>query len=103
MKKLGPEAFEELVEDGGQKCLVLVSRKTCHVCQEVHPKIEALEADYPNYTFYEIDVEQQPTILPKYHLKGVPQTMFFAGGNVKAVISGDAPEDDFAEKIEEFM
>ena len=48
-------------------------------------------------------MEEQPRLLPKYRLKGIPQTLFFNNGEVKAVITGDASEDDFADKIEETM
>lgn len=101
MKKLNAVAFNEIVEEDGQRCLVLFSRKDCAVCKSVHPKLEGLESDYPDYPFYEIDVEEQPRLLPKYRLKGIPQTLFFDNGEVKAVITGDASEDDFADKIEE--
>lgn len=103
MKKLNAAAFSEIVEEEGDPCLVLMSRTSCHVCKAVHPKLESLEKDYPSFPFYEVDVEEQPGLLPKYHLKGVPQTLFFDDGEMKYVITGDAPEDEFAEKIEDMM
>ncbi|MBO4364998.1 MAG: thioredoxin family protein [Eggerthellaceae bacterium] len=103
IKKLKPAAFNEIVEEQGKTCLVLVTRKDCSVCKKVHPKLEGLSEDYPDFAFYEVDVNEQPGVLTKNHLKGVPQTIFYANGNVKAVITGDAPEDDFADKIEEMQ
>lgn len=103
IKKLKAAAFNEIVEEQGKTCLVLVTRKDCTVCKRVHPKLEELSEDYPDFPFYEVDVNEQPGVLTKNHLKGVPQTIFYSGGNVKAVITGDAPEDDFADKIEEMQ
>lgn len=100
MEKLNGVAFEEIVEDDGDTCLVLFSRKTCTVCQSVHAKLDNLEADYPDFPFYTIDVEEETSLLPKFRLKGVPQTLFFANGEVKGRITGDASEDDFADQIE---
>ena len=102
MKKLSYEAFDDIVVDKGEKCLVLFTRSSCSVCKRVTPKLEALEAEYPKYPFYMIDVEEQPNRLPQYHLKGVPQTLFFDGGVMKRVITGNAETDDFVDFIEEY-
>ena len=97
---LNDVAFEEFVEDEGERCVVLFSRESCTVCQSVHGKLEALAGDYPDIAFYEVDVEKQPRLMMKHHLKGVPQTLFFAGGELRGRITGDASEDDFADHIE---
>lgn len=99
-ESLNAVGFEEIVEDDGEHCLVLFSRTSCTVCQSVHAKLETLKDDYPSVSFYEVDVEQQPSLMAKQHLKGVPQTLFFANGKVQARITGDASEDDFADRIE---
>ena len=40
MEQLNEVEFQERVYDDGEPCLVLFSRKDCHVCQEVHPVLE---------------------------------------------------------------
>ena len=45
MEKLNDSSFEEIIYDDGEPCLVMFSRKSCHVCQAVHPKIEELAAE----------------------------------------------------------
>ena len=40
MENLNATEFDERVFDDGEKCLVLFSRKDCHVCKEVHPMLE---------------------------------------------------------------
>ena len=103
LKKLTPAAYEEYVKNGKKTCVVLVSRETCHVCETVHPKLEALSEEYSDLTFYEANVNQLQNLLLENRLKGVPQTLFFKKGKVEDVISGDASEDDFADKIEELL
>lgn len=103
LKKLNPVAFDEYVKKSKKPCLVMVSRKTCTVCEKVHPKLETLSEDYPDFPFYEVDVNQMQNILLENRLKGVPQTLFYDGGKVVSVITGDASEDDFADKIEELL
>ena len=48
MEKLNDSSFEEIIYDDGEPCLVMFSRKSCHVCQGVHPKIEEVAADDKN-------------------------------------------------------
>ena len=103
LKKLNPVAFDEYVKKGKKPCLVLVSRDTCAVCERVHPKLEALSEEYEDFPFYEVNVNQMQNLLLENRLKGVPQTLFYKGGKVAAVITGDASEDDFADKIEEMQ
>ena len=102
VKKLNYEEFDEVIDDKAETCLVFFSRQSCSVCKRVHPKLEALEAEYPNYSFYLVDVEEQPNRLVQFHLKGVPQTIFFVDGQMKRVITGNAETDDFIDFIEEY-
>ena len=44
MKKLNTTAFREYVENDGETCLVVFSRKSCHVCQGIHGILDDLEA-----------------------------------------------------------
>ena len=101
MKKLTYEEFDEIM-DKGETCLVLLSREDCKVCKRVHPKLDELEKEYPNYPFYLVDVEEQTNRLVQFHLKGVPQTLFLVDGVMRRVITGNAETDDFIDFIEEF-
>lgn len=49
MKKLDGPSFEEAIYDDAEPCLVIFSRQSCHVCQQVHPKIEELSEDEKGY------------------------------------------------------
>lgn len=101
MKNLNSNAFEEIIENDEQTCLVIFSRKTCHVCQAVHKTMDELEKEYPDFPFYHVDAEEEPGLLEKYGLKGVPQVLFFEGGAVNEKMTGEHTEDEYAEKIEE--
>ena len=78
MKKLNSRAFEEYIENDGETCLVIFSRKSCHVCQGVHAVLEDLEGDYKGkMPFYEVDVEEEAALFEKMMMKGVPQVVIF--------------------------
>lgn len=104
MKKLDSSDFDEAIYDDGEPCLVMFSRKTCHVCQDMHPKIEELSEDSAyesKFGFYEVDVEEEPALFQRFSLKGVPQVLFFNDGEFLGKLSGDHPIEEFEEKIEE--
>ncbi len=103
METLNRVAFQEIVEEDGEPCLVIFSRKSCHVCQAVHGKLDNLEGEYPDVPFYEVDVETDPELQSKFSLKGVPHVLFFKDGEVQGRLTGNNDEDDYAEKIEELL
>lgn len=106
MEQLNAAAFDEKVYDDCENCLVMFTRKTCHVCQQVHPKLEELaeDADYAGkFGFYEVDVEEQPTLYQRFSLKGVPQVLFFSDGEFVGKMAGDHDLDAFADKIDDII
>lgn len=103
MESLNRVAFQEIVEGDGEPCLVIFSRKSCHVCQAVHGKLDNLEKEYTDVPFYEVDVEAEPELQNKFSLKGVPHVLFFRDGEVLDRLTGNHDEDEYADKIEELL
>lgn len=106
MKKIDSSEFEQYVYDDCQPCLVMFTRKTCHVCQQVHPKIEELSEDETyrdKFWFYEVDVEEQPELFQRFSLKGVPQVLFFDNGEYVAKFAGEKATEECEEKIESII
>lgn len=106
MQKLDSNMFEEIIYDNEENCLVIFSRKTCHVCQAVKPIIEEIAAD-PQYAgkfgFYTVDVEEQPALFQRFSLKGVPQVLFFSEGEYKGKMAGEKEEEEYRDKIAEII
>ena len=105
MEQLNEVEFQERVYDDGEPCLVLFSRKDCHVCQEVHPVLEGLAEEYADqdFGFYNVDVDEQRDLFQKMALKGVPQVLIFKDGEQVARIAGSQDEDKYVEKIDEIL
>lgn len=103
MEKLSSAAFEELVVEEECPCIVLFSRRDCHVCQTVHPILEDLEGDYPVLSFYQVDVEEEPALFQKYGGKGVPQTITFQNGEPVKRLAGQREEEDYINQLEEIL
>ena len=103
MEKISAVEFNELIIEEEEPSVVLFSRKTCHVCQDVHPIIEGLEKEYSGVHFYHVDVEEQTPLFQKYGGKGVPQVMTFAHGELVKRLAGRHDEDEYADQIEEII
>ena len=106
MEKLYDNTFEEIIYDDGEPCLVMFSRKSCHVCQAVHPKIEELAADDKykgKFGFYEVDVEEERNLFARFSLKGVPQVLFFNDGEYVGKMAGEKDIEEYEEKIDSII
>lgn len=100
LKPLNSASFEEVVYDNGEPCVVVFSRKSCHVCQEVVPMVEEMSKKYEGKCgFYYVDVEEEKSLFQRFSLKGVPQIMLFNDGEYQGKKAGLVEEEVLAEKI----
>lgn len=104
MQHLDSKTFEEIIYDNGEPCLVIFSRKTCHVCKDVVSVLEDLEPEYEGkFGFYYVDIEEQKPLFQRFSLKGVPQILFFKDGEYQGKMAGKVEDDQVEEKISEIM
>ena len=105
MQELNGATFEEIIYDEGQPALVIFSRKSCHVCQEVHPIIDEIEKQYEgkDFGFYHVDVEDEKDLFNRFSLKGVPQVLFFNEGEFLGKYAGKKDEEVYTDKIDEIL
>ncbi|SHN88399.1 thioredoxin family protein [Desulfitobacterium chlororespirans] len=102
--KLDSKSFEEKIYDSGEKCLVIFSRKSCHVCKEVVPVLEELAPNYEGeFGFYYVDVEDNKELYQTFSLRGVPQILFFNEGEYCGKFAGEVEEEQVQAKISEIL
>ena len=104
LEQLNANSFERKIYDNEEPCLVIFSRKACHVCKEVVPLLEELQPQYQDRVgFYYVDVEEDKNLFQRFSLKGVPQILFFKDGEYKAKLAGAVDEDEVIDKIAEIL
>ena len=104
LEQLNANKFEEIIYDNLESCLVIFSRKDCHVCKDVVPVLEELQLQYRDrFGFYYVDVEEDKNLFQRFSLKGVPQILFFKEGEYQAKLAGAVDEDKVMDKIEEVL
>ncbi|WP_434510004.1 thioredoxin family protein [Desulfitobacterium sp. AusDCA] len=104
LQPLNSNSFEEVIYDYGEPCLVIFSRKTCHVCEGVVPILEEMQPKYGGkFGFYYVDVEEQKPLFQRFSLKGVPQILFFKDGEYQGKLAGAVDEEKVSDKIMEVL
>lgn len=104
LQQLNPSRFEEIIYDKGEACLVIFSRKSCHVCKEVVSVLEELQPEYVGkFGFYYVDVEEDKSLFQRFSLKGVPQILFFNEGEYQGKLAGHVEDEKVEEKIAEVL
>ena len=104
LEQLNANKFEEIIYDDLEACLVIFSRKACHVCKDVVPVLEELQPQYQDrFGFYYVDVEEDKNLFQRFSLKGVPQILFFKEGEYQTKLAGAVDEDQVIDKIEEVL
>lgn len=104
LQQLDSTRFEEIVYDNGDPCLVIFSRKNCHVCKEVVPMLEELQPQYEGkFGFYSVDVEEDKNLTQRFSLKGVPSIVFFNEGELRGKLAGNVEDEQVEEKISEVL
>lgn len=100
LQGLDSNSFDEVIYDNAEAGLVVFSRKSCAVCQEVLPILEEIQSKYSDkYSFYYVDVEKQKNLFKRFSLKGVPQILFFNDGEYKGKLAGNVAEEEVENKI----
>lgn len=100
LPQLNSNRFGEVIDNNKESCLVIFSRKSCHVCQAVVPILEELQPQFEGeFDFYYVDVEEDKDLYQRFSLKGVPQILFFKDGEYQGKLSGAVEEEDVEEKI----
>ncbi|WP_407309524.1 thioredoxin family protein [Desulfosporosinus sp. SB140] len=104
LQPLNSSRFEEVIYNNGEPCLVIFSRKSCHVCQSVLPVLEDLQPQFEGkFGFYYVDVEEDKALYQKFSLKGVPQILFFKDGEYQGKLAGKVEEEDVEERITDIL
>lgn len=104
LQQLDANSFEEVIYDNGEPCLVVFSRKNCHVCKEVVPMLEELKPNYEGkFGFYRVDVEEDKNLMQRFSLRGVPSIFFFNDGELQGKIAGNVEDEQVEEKIAEVL
>ena len=95
------DSFEQEVVNADLPVLVDFSAEWCGPCKMVDPIVHELSEEWDGKVkVVKIDADENPGILMKYGVMGIPTLMFFVNGEVKERVTGFQPKKNLIKKFE---
>ncbi|WP_203247117.1 thioredoxin family protein [Sporosarcina beigongshangi] len=93
------EQFEQLKNE--ERIIFMFSANWCSDCRVIEPILPGIEADYPEYTFIEVDRDEFIDLCGELDIFGIPSFLgFHSGVEVGRFVSKDRKTQA---EIEEFI
>jgi thioredoxin 1 len=92
--------FQKEVLDSSMPVLVDFTAVWCGPCKMVAPIVEQLSTEWQGKVkVVKCDADQNPNVLMKYGIMGIPTIMMFKGGQVAERVTGYQPKDKLVSKL----
>ena len=101
------EEFDNMISNGNI-VIVKFGAEWCNPCKTFHTVLKSLEQtliteNIKNVVICEVDVEEVEELTSKFHIRNIPATFIFKGGEVVDKLIGTHSESELKEKIKKFI
>jgi len=92
--------FQSQVLDSDKPVLVDFTAGWCQPCKMIEPIVKQLAQDWDGKVkVVKLDADENPNIMTKYGVLGIPTLMLFKSGEVKERMTGYQPKDKLVTKL----
>jgi len=100
LHEISEDSFQAEVLESTDPVLVDFSATWCGPCKMLDPIIEELSQEWQGRVkFVKVDADQNPNIVMKYGVMGIPTLLFFKSGEIKERVTGYQPKDKLAARF----
>lgn len=71
-------------------CALKFGAVWCAPCKTLEPKLQKMEAEFPNIAFYSVNVDDDPGLAKQYKIRSVPTVILLRDGQEVTRIAGAA-------------
>ena len=101
--ELDDSNFSGFISQASMPIMVDFFSPTCGPCRMLAPTINSLAGKfYGRVIIAKIDTSLNQSIAAQYGIRGVPTLIFFKNGQVVDQLTGALPENDLAQKLNQF-
>jgi len=98
--KVTEDTFQDEVLSSTEPVLVDFSAVWCGPCKMLDPVVKQLAGDWEGKVkVVKIDADENPNILMKYGVLGIPTLLFFKDGEIQERVTGYLPKDKLIAKF----
>jgi thioredoxin 1 len=95
------QTFQERVLQSNKPVLVDFGAAWCPPCRMMIPTVEALAEKYAGVVnFFEVNVDENPSTMQRYGIKGIPALILFKNGKEEERIVGAASKETLSRMID---
>ena len=92
--------FQNQVLDADKPVLVDFTAGWCQPCKMIEPIVKQLAQDWDGKVkIVKLDADENPNIMTKYGVLGIPTLMLFKSGEVKERMTGYQPKEKLVTKL----
>ncbi len=100
LKYITEADFQNEVLNEEKPVLVDFTAGWCQPCKMVDPIVKKLAEEWEGKVkVVKLDADQNPNIMMKYGVLGIPTLMLFRGGQVKERVTGYQPKEKLVNKL----
>jgi thioredoxin 1 len=95
------DSFEERVLKSERPVLIDYWAEWCGPCKMIAPVLEEIAREYAGRLIVaKLNIDENPTVPPRYGIRGIPTLMLFKNGNVEATKVGAVSKSQLSAFLE---
>lgn len=99
IKRLDEEHFGPMVLGNPGITLVDFYADWCGPCRQLMPVIEKAVRDYPDVSFFKVDIDRNRSLAARYRIMGIPHLIVFKDGEAVAEARGVISADELGKLL----